>query len=300
MLRQSFIIIQLLLALSFSVAHCEPQGQYPPRQEQGEKAQTNKTNAESGQRQNKPAIATEIECDPACSAKETKNHAEENRFVRLVRKTIDDPLAILTGLLAIATFWLVLVVLCQLRDARETAKRQLRAYLGVEKLAFECPGIRDKNYSPSNHTTVGLIHKDFLVVRVRNFGETPARNVTVFAYFASTDYPQRLPDNFFLENDTDYISMAEIRSTLARFTLNKDQTDPSKSVLTDISPLKLAASKKKLIYVYGRIYYRDIYDRPWRTKFCYSWEPWHPGGERFVPYEEYNDEDQKELDEWRT
>jgi hypothetical protein len=53
-----------------------------------------------------------------------------------------------------------------------------------------------------------------------------------------------------------------------------------------------ARARKKQVYIFGRIYYRDIYQRPWRTKFCYSWEPRHPSGERFVAYEEYNDEDQ--------
>ena len=40
-------------------------------------------------------------------------------------------------------------------------------------------------------------------------------------------------------------------------------------------------------YTYGRIIYRDIYERWWRTTYCYS----HEGQNRFVPYGTYNKED---------
>ncbi|MGA7789435.1 MAG: hypothetical protein WCA56_14870, partial [Xanthobacteraceae bacterium] len=207
-------------------------------------------------------------------------------------------IAIFTIVLGLFTVSVAAATNKLVEGAERAEKRELRAYVGVEKLAFECPGIKDHHYKPTDLITPGLIHKNYIVVTVRNFGQTPAYDVTVYAYFVPAKFAERLPDEFFEKNDEDIISMAETRPTLARFLLHKDQSEISKSALTDITPLKDAVAKKTQIYVFGRIYYRDIYDRPWRTKFCYSWEPTHSSGERFVAYETYNDEDQKELQEW--
>ncbi len=207
-------------------------------------------------------------------------------------------IAVFTVVLALATIFLWTATRDLVHGAERTERRQLRAYVGVDRLSFECAGFDDKNYKPSDLTTPGLVHQDFLVVKVRNYGQTPAYDVTVFGYIAATNYPNRLPDDFFEKNDTDNISMAEVRVTLARFLLHKDQMEFSKHALPDITSLIEAKAKKKQAYIFGRIYYRDIYGRPWRTKFCYSWEPWHSAGERFVAYEQYNGEDQATLEEW--
>lgn len=208
-------------------------------------------------------------------------------------------IAIFTVVLGLFTVSLAGATDKLVRGAERTERRQLRAYVGLDKLEFESAGLKDKNYMPADLTTPGLVHKDFIAVKVRNYGQTPAYGVTIYAYLVATDFPARLPDEFFSLNDVDIISMADIRPTLARFLLHQNQRELSKTPLTDITVLKEAVAKKKQVYVYGRIYYRDIYDRPWRTKFCYSWEPWHPTSPRFVAYEEYNGEDQKELEEWR-
>ena len=209
-------------------------------------------------------------------------------------------IAAFTVILGIATGLLWWVTRGLVKGAERTERRQLRAYVGMESLNFECANLKEKHYKPADLTTIGLIHKDFLVVKVRNFGQTPAYGVTVYAYPVATDYSIRLPDDFFEQNDTaDVISMAEVRPTLARFMLHRDQTELLKHALIDITDIRDAIAKKRTIHVFGRIYYRDIYGRPWRTKFCYTWEPWHPGGSRFVAYEEYNEEDQVPLEEWR-
>jgi hypothetical protein len=219
-----------------------------------------------------------------------------------IHENAEATIAAFTIVLAFSTIFLWGATRDLVDGAEKAERRQLRAYVGVEKLEFECPDLNGKcsEVEPADLTIPGLIHKNFLVVKVRNFGQTPARDVTVYAYSVFADFPARLPDDYFLKNDTDQISMAEVRPTLARFLLHKDQSEISKHILQDLSLLKQALQKppKKQTYVFGRIYYRDIYDRSWRTKFCYSWEPWHPLGARFVAYEEYNGEDQKELDEW--
>lgn len=299
--RKLLLTSLLVLQFSFLAPFGQAENRQPQRQEN---SQSDKNNTEL--RSKGAPVALQIECDPSCTAKEAEDHENANYIARLFYKTIYDPLALLTGALAIATFLLVLVVLGQLRDARETAKRQLRAYVGIEDFSFDCPDLKSKIVGKRGNNddeipVAGKIHKNFLVVTVRNFGATPACDVTVFSYVVATDFPNRLPDDFFEKNDVDNISMADVRITLARFMLHKDQIEDSKHVIENITTVREAMKNPPLkqLFLFGRIYYRDIYDRPWRTKFCFSWEPWHPPGPRFVAYEEYNGEDQKELEEWR-
>jgi len=128
--------------------------------------------------------------------------------------------------------------------------------------------------NPAN-PVVGQVFNDFLTIKVKNFGQTPAYDVIVFGYVTSIPhFSSMLPDDFFTNVPRDVIQTG------------------SKHVVYDVRPLKQARAKQASIYVWGHIYYRDIYNRPWRTLFCYIWEPWHPPGARFVPYEKYNSEDQ--------
>lgn len=212
----------------------------------------------------------------------------------------------LTGILAAIGFFQLVVFGLQAHRLRQTIeamenaeRRTLRAYVGIEKIAFDIPGANDSSYTPAPiPLPAGFRFRDFLVVTVKNFGETPARDVTVFAYYTSMPPNERLPDNFFDQdsNNTDVLSNAPVRISVARYLLQRGQSEISKHGLTTITPLREAREGRgNNIYVFGRIYYRDAYGRPWRTKFCSQWEARHAGGARFVPYETYNDEDQNEL-----
>ena len=50
--------------------------------------------------------------------------------------------------------------------------------------------------------------------------------------------------------------------------------------------------------VYGRVIYRDIYDRWWVTRFCYLYLEGTIN--RFSPYGDYNREDQKPYDTYEA
>jgi hypothetical protein len=247
------------------------------------------------------------------------------RLVAIFDRSLEDPIAFLTLCLVIANFalalstfglWIVTGISGkrQSRDMRSsirqqrrtinamesTERRQLRAYVGIEKLAIECPSANNTEYRGKRdakiaRTTPGFIHKDFVVTTIRNFGQTPAHDVVVYTNWAWTRYPNRLPPNFFVHNDRDVVSSAPIRPTIARYMLEKDKEAVSKSVIFDVRPFKAAMKRRFYLYIFGQIYYRDVFDRWWRTRFCEVWEPWHPGSERFVPYEEYSGEDQKRL-----
>lgn len=99
-----------------------------------------------------------------------------------------------------------------------------------------------------------------------------------------------------MKYDADLLPLeTEIRPAITRGILNRDQAESRKTALRDISFMAGSKRAEKQIYAFGRIYYRDTYGRPWRTKFCFQWEPWHPFGPRWVTYRYYNDEDQAEF-----
>jgi hypothetical protein len=181
-------------------------------------------------------------------------------------------------------------------DAMEgTAQRQLRAYVGIKTISFEIGSDIGPDYKPVSAEARGYVHRDFIVSTAFNFGMTPAYRVSLFAYVEPTEFPDRLPVKFFADHDLDVFPAAEIRPAVTRALVQREQPETFKSPLRDIRFIQAAKDRKVYIYVYGRIYYYDAYNRPWRTKFCYVWEPWHLSGERFVPYEEYNSEDQHQL-----
>jgi len=216
-----------------------------------------------------------------------------------MRRGLNDPTSVFTFFLFVATCTLAIATLRLVKSAERTARRQLRAYIGVgsNDFAFETLGESDPNYAPIDNTNpvVGQVFQDFLTVTVTNFGKTPAYDVIVFGNVSGVPFSQRLNDNFFTQADInirDVISTDPVRSFISRFMLQPKQSAISKCIIWDVRGLVRARQRQESIYVWGQIYYRDIYNRPWRTRFCYVWEPWHPHGARFVPYEQYNNEDQ--------
>jgi hypothetical protein len=213
-------------------------------------------------------------------------------------------IAAFTVLLAFGTLALFFATINLVSSGEDTAKRQLRAYLGVgaDDFSFDTPGEADPNYVPidADNPISGQIFRDFLNVKVRNFGQTPALDVIVFSNVTGFQPFSTLPpDSFFstgpgAKHDT--IPTGNIRQFISRFTLQPGQISVSKHLIGDVRGITRARNQQESIYVWGRIYYRDIYNRPWRTRFCYVWEPWHPSGARFVPYEKYNGEDQQPFE----
>lgn len=214
-------------------------------------------------------------------------------------KITDSLLALFTALLFFATVRLYVATRNLVTGAEDTAKRQLRAYVGIDDIRIESTTAEDPKFRGRRHceraAAIGFVHRDFIVLNVKNFGQTPAYDVTCFSHLAWTRFPQRLPDGYLYERDVDVVSTAPVRSTLSRYMLESAKTHATRTIIFDPRPIKAARRRRFNLYVYGRIYYRDIYNCWWRTKFCYSWEPMHPSGPRFIPYENYNEEDQERL-----
>jgi hypothetical protein len=198
-------------------------------------------------------------------------------------------MAIFTAVLTIATILLWLETKRAINDSRKSSERQLRAYVGVDKISFEIRS-RKEGYKPLIPGAGDNIYTDFICVEVKNFGQTPAREVSVYAWEISVDFFSRLETGFDFDS-----RMPVVRSNIvAHAYISKGQSAIITVPIIDSRFYWDAREKKKSTYIYGRIFYIDAYDRSWSTKFCYIWEPFHPGGERFVPYEEFNGEDERE------
>lgn len=103
-----------------------PKNQQPPWQQRSENPPHNKGHSRE---RNKTASILEIECDPNCAAKEPEEKRDQGYITRVFYKFAYDPVAMMTGLLGVATATLALIVLCQMRDFRKISKSQNRAYL---------------------------------------------------------------------------------------------------------------------------------------------------------------------------
>ncbi|HWY63489.1 MAG TPA: hypothetical protein VNW15_16440 [Rhizomicrobium sp.] len=196
--------------------------------------------------------------------------------------------SLLNVFLVVATLGLFGIGWWQVLISRDTAKKQLRAYVGIKKLSFEISNTH------KNTAVVNGIFQHFMVAEVQNFGSTPAKEVKYIGYISRTDFGIELPDDFNFDGPNDAVTASQSGSFISTFLLFPGQSEISKAAITDIAALNdliAAKARQKSVYFWGRIYYRDIYGRSWRTKFCQVWEPWHPGGERFVPYYKHNEED---------
>jgi hypothetical protein len=174
--------------------------------------------------------------------------------------------------------------------ARQTEKRQLRAYVGVEKVKIESPSTLG-SYEPTPEGEDGRIFKDFIAVTIKNFGNTPARQVEVLAGIAPVALFAKAPTSEAM--DAAISKSGNPSSFIARAHLQTQQSEIIKCKLSDLNAVLLARQDQQTIYVFGRIFYQDAYDDFWSTKFCYAWEPSHPGGERFVSYQDFNGEDRQ-------
>jgi hypothetical protein len=237
-------------------------------------------------------------------SEQEQSSSEKNSVVRFVLcegAAIDANSALLT---AVATIFVAAFTLTLWRatseqgrltrkaidESKKSSERQLRAYVGVDGMAFEITSTQ-AGYVPIDPNSVGIIYPDFLAIKVRNFGQTPAKNVTLIVGIGRGPHLLRMPDNF--DYDAELSKPLTGKNIIMRAYLNKDQTEIVKSAVFDAREIWDTKAKKAGTIVFGRIFYTDAFDRNWSTKFCYVWEPWHGPGERFVPYETFNGEDQR-------
>lgn len=177
-----------------------------------------------------------------------------------VDKLWTDPVATFTGLLAFVTAGLIYVGFRQEIHLRDTAKKELRAYLGYE----HTPLVKDE-------------HRRIVAIpRINNFGKTPATEVTMWVKIEEGETPT------FAYGDAHSVNQRLLPGQAFSVWLKDAELN-----------LLFAADNtvaRKPVFLYGMVEYGDIYTRRWRMRFCFRYEPKQPQPHHFIAYHEHNDE----------
>jgi hypothetical protein len=130
------------------------------------------------------------------------------------------------------------------RTARDTAKRQLRAYVAIEKIA--APTLQ-----------IGVVPR--FVIDVRNFGQTPAHkyDIVSFVTIARINADETALD--------DPANTRESPSSLAPGALNHAYPHAASAWTAPFNEAFLAGQLR--LYVHGYAIYEDIYGAPRKTHF---------------------------------
>ena len=178
--------------------------------------------------------------DHACHPADC-NHEPEH----WLDKFWSDPVATFTGFLFIATLGLIGTGLIQwraMRDQEKTTRIQTRAYLGIKNAEI--------NLLTQNHIQAN--------VEVANTGQTPARSVTqaiTLKIMDSGDTPSFAPVKA-IEGQRPIVPGASWM-----FRIEQTISDEERKLLID---------KKKVIYVWGRGEYVDVFDKSQSLDFRYQ------------------------------
>lgn len=216
-----------------------------------------KNNSDASPKSNSPLPTIPMEPPPKVNTKEPSNNAQHASdeaseywtiFGRWVKVT-DTLLVIFTGLLFGATVFLYRATRDLVESAEKTAAMEMRAYIAVI--------ICDAVFQESGK---GLRFE--AKPRIINNGRTPAHNVR---YRATVDIlPIDLPNDFTFPLPETYTGGAvmgpqqhfDIGAIVTNYVLDPDVED-------------IKRCRKHALYIWGVVYYTDVFGSPRETKFCH-------------------------------
>jgi hypothetical protein len=219
------------------------------KQEQPTEADKN-TKHNQPEAKNNPLVINVNSADPAKDASgDEQTHELEHSHIehRIAEGTI--ALACITGVLAVATIVLAAFTYGLWRDtaklvigAEDTAKRQLRAYVDIN---------RGEIFDPLDPV------KRRAFVEVKNYGETPANSKTMWVNVVAREWPL----NSVLDDPP------------KNFSLGKAPLPPDRTSAIEV-PIQFCGkieeqllSDAMAVYVYGQIRYTDIFGDKQITNF---------------------------------
>lgn len=175
------------------------------------------------------------------TAEATEEGTEFWPVIRGYRLKITDTLvAGFTALLTAVTWGLWWATRRLVRGADQTAERQLRAYLGIDKSGFK------------NNTYFAEYEISF-----RNFGATPANNVRIRL---DTDLRDTDDDRPFTIN-SDFQSYGPLSPTQNTVVLAEEDTD------FDTAEWASVYNGSRILYLFGEVLYEDCFSRTRSLKF---------------------------------
>jgi hypothetical protein len=157
----------------------------------------------------------------------------------------------------------------QTRANAEGQRRSLRAYVGTDTKGFrlQCGSCETGALRPEKGPNP-FYKDDFIVIAVRNSGQTPAYDLSVKGSWKELRFGEPLPKDF----DYPDVNDPYPDSSMA---LNPNDTAPAGQTLTpeNITMVKRARNHQATIYFYGEINYRDVFGKPRVSPFCRIYDP---------------------------
>jgi hypothetical protein len=144
--------------------------------------------------------------------------------------------------------------------ASATAKRQLRAYLGITIVTFECPNCLDKRWTPPKRGLPEVV----MITKVKNFGATPAYQVHTCTglYLAeSGGFP---PDDFTYD-------CGEFCKTCPRSTIAPGE-EATIVIEIDAKSVMLSARNLNRMFNFGTISFVDTFGQERNLPFCWYYQ----------------------------
>ena len=191
---------------------------------------------------NQPKGVVQIECDPNCASKAADKSGEQSRLTRLIDKTFDDPIALLTAFLLLANGLLTIVAVQQ---AKQTKILQ-RAHLSVEPLGIKC-----RKEDASWFATVGIA----------NSGNLPANslrwNILIERFSLNDDWKPCQGGNADRKGPV-VPPGATVRRSGKRFSV-------------DARYHSLPDQPERFLYVWGEVTYTDGFGVGRFTRFCHRY-----------------------------
>jgi len=269
-----------LIALTVAVGlapHAIGQPNNPQPQGQGAEAENAQGNSRAPAGQ-PPRASDHSNCTNNETKPQPQSLSVEEHLIRFAWRALRDPIAIFT---------LALFVIggIQVDISRRSARRQLRAYVGINRLDLEMPNIDKKGYEIPDVITGPFIYKDLLIIDLRNYGQTPAYDVQWYVNWVPvTPFGSRLPDYFPYD---DYgLDVEGVRG----YIIEPGRENITRTRIDKLKFFRDAIKQETSLYIFGHVDYSDIYNRRWHRTFSYMYEPWRPDGDRFHPDRRHNEE----------
>jgi hypothetical protein len=176
--------------------------------------------------------------------------------------------------------------------ARNAEQRQLRAYVGIDKIELiNDPSIQNGSIAEGQ---AGYVFPDYLTVTMKNFGVTTAFYVSDYINFGLFPFGTQAPSDFAFADFPESFPANQPHPNIGSTTLDRDQMYPGKHALRkrSVQEFKIAGRKEQVLYLWGHINYCDIYNRKWIRNFAFIYEPWLGVGHEFESINRHQGEHQ--------
>ncbi len=271
------LLAAIFLVLSSSVwANGDSQAPVQKRgqqyDEQPPKASNEKAAKHDGVSKALPALVAQMISKPENEKSEPNRAAEHKWYDTFLNHPTEWLLALFNGLLVLYTYRLWIATRDLVEGAENTAKRQLRAYVWI-----------DKTQPSPNIDAVPFI----VATEIRNTGSTPAHDVRCFTELLPFDHP--LPVGFTFKQPPQEIPGPHyvVNPGSTHFV----RTSPDEVFTDDIKTAIRNGTKR--LYFWGVVRYRDAFKQERWSKFRFYWDrgPLAPGGWTYCDEGNEADED---------